>query len=44
MKIVNRMAAVVTSPKSFFDWSESVLGEVANECGPDEFFATCFSV
>jgi len=37
MPTVNRMAAVVTPKGPFFEWSESVLGEEANQCGPDEF-------
>lgn len=37
MKTVNRMAAVVTPLAPFFEWSESVLGGEANECGPDVF-------
>jgi len=37
MKTVNRMAAIVTPLGPFMAWSESVLGEEANECGPDDF-------
>jgi len=37
MQTVNRMAAIVTPLAPFMDWSESVLGEEANECGPEEF-------
>jgi hypothetical protein len=37
METINRMTAVVTPLKPFFDWSESVLREVANEVGPEEF-------
>ena len=37
MKTINRMTAVVTPLKPFFDWSESVLGNEANEVGPEEF-------
>lgn len=32
MDTINRMAAVVTPKQPFLDWSESVLGEEANEC------------
>ena len=31
------MAAIVTPLAPFFDWSESVLGEESNECGPEDF-------
>jgi len=37
MQTVNRMAAIITPKELFFAWSESVLGEEANECGPDDF-------
>lgn len=37
MKTVNRMAAIITPKEPFFVWSESVLGEEANECGPEDF-------
>jgi hypothetical protein len=37
MQTVNRMAAIVTPIAPFFEWSESVLGEGSNECGPEEF-------
>jgi len=37
MQTVNRMAAIVTPREPFFTWSESVLGEEANECGPEDF-------
>jgi hypothetical protein len=37
METINRMAAVVTPLQPFLDWSESVLGEEAKECGPEEF-------
>ena len=37
MQTVNRMAAIVTPKGPFMVWSESVLGEEANECGPEDF-------
>ena len=37
MQTVNRMAAVVTPKRPYFEWSHSVLGEETNQCGPDEF-------
>lgn len=37
MHTINRMAAVVTPLQPFFDWSESILGDEATECGTDEF-------
>jgi hypothetical protein len=37
METINRMAAVVTPLKPFFDWSESVLGKEANDCDPEAF-------
>lgn len=37
MKTINRMAAIVTPKEPFLDWSESVLGEEANDCGPELF-------
>ena len=43
MQTVNRMAAIVTPKRPFLEWSESVLGEEANQCGP-EVFRTAFLI
>jgi len=43
MQTVNRMAAIVTPKGPFLEWSESVLGEEANQCGP-EVFRTAFLI
>ena len=37
MKTVNRMAAIVAPKEPFFDWSRSIYGEEADECGEDVF-------
>ena len=37
MQTVNRMAAIVTPASPFLEWSESVLGEEARACGPEDF-------
>ena len=37
MKTINRMAAVVSPKKPFFDWSEDVLGPDENDCDAATF-------
>ena len=37
MKTINRMAAVVTPKKPFFDWSAETLGLESDECDEETF-------
>lgn len=37
MRTINRMAAVVTPRTPFFDWSRSIYGSEADDCGEGMF-------